>query len=294
MSYTYKFMDNAYYGIEDLNNLVKSFTTGGVNVYSGTSGQLNDMTAALVGSGTQMWNEACKASIYNSQIKLNPGVVFFDDGSSLTIESGDEILPNGRYIYIKKDGENSRPVSSSTPPSSNDIPIAEYANGTLTDKRKFAKSKVAGFGANQYYETNINGGYALNTGTQSTPGYTTIQSIVFNYSPEVFNYAVFFQKDAGNFMTLGMMKFGADGINNKYRYLYITGGSQQAQYVDTYSMSFDDSSIPTDFWIKRSGGDNPQNMYLFMERRGNRIDLKIKNHTDLSSLTVTNSSLIFC
>ena len=111
MSYQYRFLDDVPYGIEDLNNLVKSFTTGGVNVYSGTSGQLNDMTAALVGSGTQMWNEACKASIYNSQIKLNPGVVFFDDGSSLTIESGGEILPNERYIYIKKDGEDSRPVS---------------------------------------------------------------------------------------------------------------------------------------------------------------------------------------
>ena len=146
MSYQYRFLDDVPYGIEDLNNLVKSFTTGGVNVYSGTSGQLNDMTAALVGSGTQMWNEACKASIYNSQIKLNPGVVFFDDGSSLTIESGGEILPNGRYIYIKKDGENSRPVSSSTPPSSNDIPIAEYANGTLTDKRNSPNRKLLGLG----------------------------------------------------------------------------------------------------------------------------------------------------
>ena len=95
MSYTYKFMDNAYYGIEDLNNLVKNFTTGGVNVYSSTSGQLNDMTAALVGSGTQMWNEACKASIYNSQIKLNPGVVFFDDGLSLKL-----------FIH-RKDNDNS-------------------------------------------------------------------------------------------------------------------------------------------------------------------------------------------
>lgn len=289
MSCTYKFMDNAYYGIEDLNNLVKSFTTGGVNVYSGTSGQLNDMTAALVGSGTQMWNDACKATVYNSQIKLNPGVVFFDDGSSLTIEAGGEILPNGRYIYIKKDGENSRPVSSSTPPSSNDIPIAEYANGTLTDKRKFAQSKVAGFGTNQYYEVSLNGTYSISAGAETVAAHTTIKTINFNTTPSTFNFAVFSHKTSAKEMCYGLMKFSAtDTTKNDYYYLSAQGDNGSALLEEHITEK------TTDFWLKRTGGDIKRNMYLYVELVSGQAIVKVKNFSGQTSITLDNTKLTFC
>lgn len=289
MSYTYSFMDNAYYGIEDLNNLVKSFTTGGVNVYSGTSGQLNDMTAALVGSGTQSWSDACKAVIYNSQIKLNPGVVFFDDGSSLTIESGGEILPNGRYIYIKKDGENSRPVSSSTPPSSNDIPIAEYANGTLTDKRKFAKSKVAGFGVNQYYEVSLNGTYNISAGSETVAAHTTIKTITFTATPSIYNFAVFSHKTADKEMCYGLMKFSAtDTTKNDYYYLSAQGDNGSALLEEHITEK------TTDFWLKRTGGDIKRNMYLYVELVSGQAIVKVKNFSGQTSITLDNTKLTFC
>ena len=290
MSYTYKFMDNAYYGIEDLNNLVKNFTTGGVNVYSSTSGQLNDMTAALVGSGTQLWSDACKATVYNSQIKLNPGVAFFDDGSSLTIEAGGEILPNGRYIYMKKDGENSRPVSSSTPPSSNDIPIAEYANGTLTDKRKYAFSKVASLGTGVYYQTELKGTYSVNPAYRNSSGTkilgrTKLPSLLMGTNVTKLSCVSIFHTGPAPIFTAGrglLMDAGQPSLND-YRFLYI---DRNGNKVDHYT-----SAGMADFIINQTGDAH---YFLSFERNTDRIDVYVKSESfDAEQTLAINAALTF-
>lgn len=289
MSYQYRFLDDVPYGIEDLNNLVKSFTTGGVNVYSGTSGQLNDMTAALVGSGTQSWSDACKAVIYNSQIKLNPGVVFFDDGSSLTIESGGEILPNGRYIYIKKDGEDSRPVSSSTPPASGDVPIAEYANGTLTDKRKYAFSKVAGLGTGVYYQTELNGTYsvnpAYNSGGTKILGRTKLPSLLVGTNVTKLSCVSIFHTGPAPIFTAGrglLMDAGQPSLN-EYRFLYIDRHGNKVDYYSSAGMA--------DFIINQSGDSK---YYLSFERNTDRIDVYVKSESyDAGQTLAINAALTF-
>lgn len=156
MGFVYGFQKDKVYGVEDVNNIVANFTTAGVNIFTNKDeNNLNTLSQALTNAGVQLTpHYSCKVVFdeVSSQLKINPGIAFFEDGATITIDSSGFLLEPHRYVYFKKDLilDTGYPVSSDEPPESLDIPLAEYQEGKLTDKRVFAKSKIEGFGQRTY------------------------------------------------------------------------------------------------------------------------------------------------
>lgn len=151
MGYSYNFENNVLYGVEDVNNIVANFTSAGVNTYS----DLNGISGALTEVGvTNAENSCLVADVSGGKIKIFPGIAFFYDGSTITVDSEGVILDAYKYVYFKKDPLTKKgyPVSSNTAPGTNDIPLAEYKNGILMDLRVRAVSKIQGFGTNVIYK----------------------------------------------------------------------------------------------------------------------------------------------
>lgn len=145
MGYQYKFKDGELYDVNDVNGIVSHFTSAGVSTYS----DLNGISGALTDMGVSNAYNSCKVVKDGEKLKIMPGEAFFSDGSVISVDSSGVSFDPLRYVYFKKDTitETGYPVCSDTAPSGSDIPLAEYENGVLTDKRQRATSKVQGFGS---------------------------------------------------------------------------------------------------------------------------------------------------
>lgn len=175
MGYTCSFLYNETYGTADVNKITERITGSGANpiplgqnAYATTD--LNKITNAITASGVQYNPNCCRVIVNDStQFKILRGTAFFTDGMAIDVDSSGVLLSiqtgGKNYIYFKKDSVNNTgiPVASLSAPSSDDIPLAEYAAGTLTDKRVYAKSKITGYGNNvtQKITTDLEGTYAL-------------------------------------------------------------------------------------------------------------------------------------
>ncbi len=167
MAITYSFADNTAYGTEDINDITKSLVGAGVAPFISKSSynvsDLNAMTSALVGAGVQL--EGCKCTIenvgaQNMTIFVSQGIVFFDSGVRLTVDSDGYTLavsPNTAgpiYAYYNQALQTADIVFAESLPDSGDfVQLAEIStDGEICDKRKFAESKVATLGRNLAYE----------------------------------------------------------------------------------------------------------------------------------------------
>lgn len=128
MGKTCDFMDNAIYGVDDMNNLRAGLLTKGVLTDSANN---------------------CKASLVGENIKVTQGQALMFDGSRIVIDAEGVsvgIVSGGKnYVYFKRNEVTNTidVVCSLTAPGANDLPIAEVVDGTVTDKRVFAQPKAA-------------------------------------------------------------------------------------------------------------------------------------------------------
>ena len=128
MGKTCDFMDNAVYGVEDMNNLRAGLLTKGVLTDSANS---------------------CKASLIGESVKVTQGQALMDDGSRIVIDAEGvtvSVVSGGKnYVYFKRNETTNTidVVCSLTAPSSGDLEIAEVEDGVVTDKRTFAQPKSA-------------------------------------------------------------------------------------------------------------------------------------------------------
>lgn len=128
MGKTCDFMDNAVYGVEDMNNLRAGLLTKGVLTDSANS---------------------CKASLVGENVKITQGQALMTDGSRIVIDAEGVtvgVVSGGKnYVYFKRNETTNTidVVCSLTAPAANDLPIAEVSDGAITDKRVFAQPKAA-------------------------------------------------------------------------------------------------------------------------------------------------------
>ena len=128
MGKTCDFMDNAVYGVEDMNNLRAGLLTKGVLTDSANS---------------------CKASLVGENVKITQGQALMTDGSRIVIDAEGVtvgVVSGGKnYVYFKRNETTNTidVVCSLTAPAANDLPIAEVSDGVITDKRVFAQPKAA-------------------------------------------------------------------------------------------------------------------------------------------------------
>lgn len=225
MGYSYGFQNGKLYGVDDINNIVSNFTSAGVSTYA----DLNGLSSALTNAGVTNAENSCKVIISGSELKIMQGIAFFSDGSTITIDKEGFLVEALSYIYFKKDNATGLgyPISSNTAPSKDDIPLAEYSNGVLTDVRKCAKSKINGFGTNLYYTCNYQ---KNNVEVKHENNANTYETYLIDIIPlenaSVYNSVMMCDLN-GKFIGYGRMK--TDSILADYAYRYSKDGYYRQQ-----------------------------------------------------------------
>lgn len=159
MGYRYSFMDNETYGADDINAAISRFTTAGVCVYptdENIAQGMNEATAAVAESGVEYFKESLVVTDEaEGYVKINSGTAFFDDGVTMVVDSDGIILEKvpENYVYLYRDIEMNccRACVQSSLPQTGCVALAYIeSDGTLTDKRKYAVSKLAPNTAQNY------------------------------------------------------------------------------------------------------------------------------------------------
>ena len=167
MSYRFTFADNEIYTATDVNAITKRLVTSGVadSFSDGVAynvSEFNELGKLLYKSGVV--SEDCNTlkvkKISDTEILINPGTAFFDDGAVIEIEAGGEVLSfvsgSRNYVYLKNDlieKNTCYPVCSVSEPSGNYVLLCEIDEaGKIEDKRIYAKGKLPGY---QSYAGNV-------------------------------------------------------------------------------------------------------------------------------------------
>ena len=109
--------------------------------------KLNLITGDLVSSGILNILNKCECTVSDGKIKVDTGVIVFSDGAKKRITEANEfeILTGGiNYIYAKNDTSTGKIylVNSLEEPTDDFVLLAIYSDGSITDRRAFAKAKV--------------------------------------------------------------------------------------------------------------------------------------------------------
>lgn len=160
MSYKFSFADNAVYSSTDVNNITKRLVTAGVedSFVDGVAynvSKLNEAGRIIYTSGAVP--ESClslKVTKYSdTEILINPGTAFFNDGSVIEIEDGGEIMSYVKdavnYVYLKNNLESanvSYPYCGTEAPEGDYVMLATISEtGVITDERTYARGKLPGY-----------------------------------------------------------------------------------------------------------------------------------------------------
>ena len=163
MGIKYSFVDNAVYGIEDINDITKSIVGAGIAPFvskdSYNVSDLNVLTSALVEAGTQL--DGCKCSVENAgttemTVKVSQGVIFFESGVRMTVDEEGytvSVTPNtAGYVFAHYNPSLQKAdivFDAELPTDGEYVNLAKIsADGTISDKRDFARSKVGTLGEN--------------------------------------------------------------------------------------------------------------------------------------------------
>ena len=181
-NYKYTFFDNQLIGVDQLNEITKRLVTGGISsVYSGADfnvSEINDSNMALLTGGVVPGNDMnLKVSAIGSgRYLINSGLCFFDNGTSMEVLSGGEEIsvPSGstRHIYLTSDKNQMKcyPEILSSPKQSGQFVYLAVVNsdGSIADKRTYARGKVPGFYAStENLEVNVSKEYSKAEVTRS-------------------------------------------------------------------------------------------------------------------------------
>lgn len=162
MGYKFSFLDNKEYSADDINAITRRLVTVGVadSFVNGTpynTTKINDVIKAISHSGVvPEVVTACKVvAVDDNNIQISEGLAFFESGTSIEIDSGGVILQfvGGvkNYVYVKSNlaANTIAPYCSVEAPVGDYVMLAEIdADGTIVDKRRYAKGKLAGYQSN--------------------------------------------------------------------------------------------------------------------------------------------------
>ena len=153
MAYRCLFMDNGIYTAQDVNDALSNIVSEGVSGYpfgSDAVAGLNTAIAGITSGGTQFKGTSCLLVHNGGTYKISEGSCFMADGSQIIFDSDGYVIEhqNGvyEYVYLERDVLHNtvNVVVSSQSGGVNTIPIAEInTDGTVIDRRSFAKSKVS-------------------------------------------------------------------------------------------------------------------------------------------------------
>ncbi len=158
-NYKYSFFDNQLIGVDQLNEITSRLVSGGVSaVYSGVDFNVSDINnsnkAILTGGVVPESDLNLKVtSMGSGNYLINPGLCFFNNGTTMEVLSGGEkiLVSSGtkRYIYLVSDANQMKcyvEISGSVKTSGEFVLLAIVnTDGSITDKRTYAKGKLPGY-----------------------------------------------------------------------------------------------------------------------------------------------------
>ncbi|MBO5454740.1 MAG: hypothetical protein J6A69_12385 [Clostridia bacterium] len=155
MGYTYSFFDNQTIGAQELNNLAKRFVTEGVaDIFTdGLPHNISDLNSIVTANATDgvVPDTVNSLKVYasGSVATISAGTAFFADGTIMEVDSDGISLTFTKgvlnYIYLISDTTTNscRAECSKTLLSGNNVLLAVIEkDGSVTDKRKYAKGKI--------------------------------------------------------------------------------------------------------------------------------------------------------
>ena len=153
MAYKYLFMNNNIYTAQDVNDAISSLISGGVSNYPlglNAVADLNSSLAEMTAQGVQYKGTSCLVTNTNGVYKISEGTCFMNDGSQIVFDGdGYEIAHTSgvkEYVYLERDVVRNKinVVVSETSGGEDTVALAEInADGSVTDRRRFAKAKIA-------------------------------------------------------------------------------------------------------------------------------------------------------
>lgn len=250
MSYKFSFADNTTYSAADINSITKRLVSSGIedDFQDGVAhnvSKFNETGKLLYTSGVVP--DRCMTlkveGSENGKIIINPGVAFFNDGATIEIGEGGETLSfvEGvkNYVYLKNelaDTNRCYPYCGVEEPTGDYVLLAEiYEDGTIADKRTYAKGKLMyqGVGGQVLY---LNEEVSIEIKGETS---TSVSGhISFDIGPNNFEYVLYtkFEKPGSN-------------VSMSYNRVYICqlsdgakmGGWQRHQYgnKDYSTFSYD-------------------------------------------------------
>lgn len=162
MGFSCSFLHNQTYTADDVNRAFSHLTTQGVSLFADTGDTLTDLNTAvsnLIENGVDLFNnDSCKVEkVIDGQYKVLPGTAFMPNGEAITVDTDGYtfLVDTGTALNVIMEVDANigqiRTTTESTP--TNGILLATIeADGTVTDKRTCAKTKVAPATANIHVE----------------------------------------------------------------------------------------------------------------------------------------------
>lgn len=214
MSYSYRFSDNATYGAEDVNGLVKSLVSEGIaDVFadgvSYNAGILNSVVSAVYTEGVVPTDVSTLAvsKMRSGVVQIAPGTAFFADGSTISVTAAEELsyVPGSKhYVYVQQDltaQNRNYPACTETAPTGDFVLLAEITEDeSIVDKRRYAKGKVPG------YQSNANVSLAASQSLSFEKGGERQKSFTVDLGTNNYSRVFVVAKD-GNYGSVGMYNF---------------------------------------------------------------------------------------
>ncbi len=162
MGMEYSFVDGKVYGTDDINNITRCLTGAGVSPFvskdSYAVSDINALTEAVVEGGTTLDGCVCSAETADGEVvvTVGQGIVFFESGQRMVVdEEGYEIsvpFNSSGYVFAHYSPSLQRAelrFDAELPTDGEYVVLAGLSeSGDLSDKRVFARSRVATFGCN--------------------------------------------------------------------------------------------------------------------------------------------------
>lgn len=156
------FVDNTSYGTEDINDIARSLVGAGIAPFvsknSYTVSDINALTKALAGSGVQLNGCKCSCTVSSGtrRITVNEGIMFFENGVRLEVDSSGYSLstqataPGYVYGYFDEALQIGQILFSKEVPKSGCVVELAYidSSNNVSDRRLFARSKIGTLGSN--------------------------------------------------------------------------------------------------------------------------------------------------
>lgn len=153
------FLGGKTYGVDDLNDAVAKLVGVGVAPFTSKDSynyeDLNSLTASITEEGTSL--DGLKVTAADGIVTISEGIAYFENGITVEITEPKQIeyVSNTAYVFFKYDVSLHLATIevSETDYDKDDtynyyIPLALVNGSVVTDRRSYARSKIATFGTN--------------------------------------------------------------------------------------------------------------------------------------------------